>query len=1152
MRRTILCIAVALFTLAAAAQKNTYPNTLLWRISGGQLKGSSYLFGTMHLQDRRIFQFSDSLYHYLEQSEAFATELNVEEMVEFLLASMTQRDTTALLKDVLSEQDYKKVARDLEKNFGVSATNITQREAWLYKRGLKSKLKVKETDMPAVVDFYLYNIARRLGKRVGGIEDMADQQYIIDELYGSFDPQQLLINHTDPKAIERMIRIYMAQDLNQLAALIDGPDTLMRDKILIQRNKKMAHRIDSMGQLRSHFFAIGAAHLPGTDGLIELLQQRGFSVEPVISKKMITPEQYKYTAVKLPWYTYEAQNKAYSVSMPGKGLVHSPDGFTRMNLHMDLGSGIHYFALDMPLSDYDKRIAELSRKAKSKSEVRKVNFKGANALETEMDSAGYYYRVRVVPNGNAAVLLMVGSHKKNLLYSADAEKFYESLQLNTGGANKSFSDWHVYEDRRKAMTVKFPVKPEINKALEESFSATNAEGNWRLTNRSYFDQGNNILYMVIFKETAPGLYIASDEEMFLETKTKLEEKGDVSITRFDTGHYQGHPALWLEGKYVNNQDMRLRSLHVNRGNRSFSLMSIYYLSSDTTAVQHFFDSFRLLDFVPQNWKQRSDPTNTFITSVPAPIEILSNGKDEPGAGKYYVAYDTASGFSFQVVARPLSPYYWATNDSAFFADNLASYMGEGDSLLGSKPVTNGKAHGIEYRISSAGARNIHRIRIFPYRDSSYALLLVAPLPYASEPSYEAFFEQFRFTDYRESKSLFAPKTAKLLADLGSKNAETAEAALEYLGRPAFTSQDLPLLHQALEQLYDDPENDFYYNGIYDKLAEIIIQLNDVNTIKFIREHYSKLTGARELLRPEWIKVLAGFQSQESYETIKKLLQEDKTSWKHTTGLGNALSDSAGLLRILYPALLARISDSAFVPVAVHTSNVLFDSGHLDVSMVAPHRSHFRRYAQRLIADVDSIKSARDYLQLIYFLGHLKDSEAIGQLQQLAGGTTQGIQYQAVRELVEKGRDVPPVALTKLASDAWFRIDLYELLESKGQLSLFPAKYRNQKSLAESQLMNYVMDDAEPEKIEFVREAVVPFQGVRQKFNLFRVYFAGEEGSFSHLGVTGPYPLTGNAIKARATVCSLASPFFDPKAVDAQLKILLQEWEAYLEQESREE
>ena len=204
MRRTILCIAVALFTLAAAAQKNTYPNTLLWRISGGQLKGSSYLFGTMHLQDRRIFQFSDSLYHYLEQSEAFATELNVEEMVEFLLASMTQRDTTALLKDVLSEQDYKKVARDLEKNFGVSATNITQREAWLYKRGLKSKLKVKETDMPAVVDFYLYNIARRLGKRVGGIEDMADQQYIIDELYGSFDPQQLLINHTDPKAIVRI------------------------------------------------------------------------------------------------------------------------------------------------------------------------------------------------------------------------------------------------------------------------------------------------------------------------------------------------------------------------------------------------------------------------------------------------------------------------------------------------------------------------------------------------------------------------------------------------------------------------------------------------------------------------------------------------------------------------------------------------------------------------------------------------------------------------------------------------------------------------------------------------------------------------------------------------------------------------------------
>src|SRR5687768_5618439 len=106
MQRTFLCIAVALFTLTAASQKTSYPNTLLWRVSGGQLKKPSYLFGTMHLQDRRIFQFSDSLYHYLQQSEGFATELNVDDMVQALLASMMQRDTTALLRDVLSEADY--------------------------------------------------------------------------------------------------------------------------------------------------------------------------------------------------------------------------------------------------------------------------------------------------------------------------------------------------------------------------------------------------------------------------------------------------------------------------------------------------------------------------------------------------------------------------------------------------------------------------------------------------------------------------------------------------------------------------------------------------------------------------------------------------------------------------------------------------------------------------------------------------------------------------------------------------------------------------------------------------------------------------------------------------------------------------------------
>jgi hypothetical protein len=499
-----------------------------------------------------------------------------------------------------------------------------------------------------------------------------------------------------------------------------------------------------------------------------------------------------------------------------------------------------------------------------------------------------------------------------------------------------------------------------------------------------------------------------------------------------------------------------------------------------------------------------------------------------------------------------SKKYRAENDSTLFADNLANYLGEGDSLLASEPVRNGKARGMEYRISSAGERNVTRIRVFPYRDSVYALLLVAPLPYVAHPTYDPFFEQFRFNDYSVSKSLYARKTEKLLADLKSEQKDTAEAAIAYLGTATLTKEDLPLLHQALHALYDDPENDFYYNGIYDKLAARIIELNDASTQSYIKANYARLTGRHELLKPEWIKLLGGIYTKESYETIKQLLEQDKTSWKHTTGLANAISDSAELLHMLYPALLQRITDSAFVPVVVRTGNLLFDSARLHASVLAPYRSHINRYADSMVAEVDSVKAASDYYQLIYFLGHLNDGEANAQLLQLAEKASQGILFQTIRELLENNQPLPPAALTKLASDAWYRIDLYELLESKGLLHLFPAKYRNQKSIAESQLMNYVMEDAEPEKMEFVREAVVPFQGVRQKFYLFRVYFSGEEGSFSHLGVTGPYPAAGNTITARATVYGLIIPVFDPKAVDAQLKAYLQEWEAYLKAQSEQD
>src|SRR5688500_10742390 len=113
-----LCTALAVTLLfSAAAQKPSYPNTLLWRISGKGLSKPSYLFGTMHLADRRLFHFSDSLYHYLEKADGYAMEVDPEEIMSALMETLSAPDTSSYLHTGMDKKDFKKVAADLEKQF---------------------------------------------------------------------------------------------------------------------------------------------------------------------------------------------------------------------------------------------------------------------------------------------------------------------------------------------------------------------------------------------------------------------------------------------------------------------------------------------------------------------------------------------------------------------------------------------------------------------------------------------------------------------------------------------------------------------------------------------------------------------------------------------------------------------------------------------------------------------------------------------------------------------------------------------------------------------------------------------------------------------------------------------------------------------------
>ena len=121
-----------LISLNSYGQNTKYPNTLLWRITGNGLDKPSYLFGTMHLQDKRLFNFGDSVYKGLESVEGFAIEIDFKEYLDSMFMSGVRRAE----EEYLAEQKVKLNKKSLNKStdtlfakLGIDKNNLTKKRS---------------------------------------------------------------------------------------------------------------------------------------------------------------------------------------------------------------------------------------------------------------------------------------------------------------------------------------------------------------------------------------------------------------------------------------------------------------------------------------------------------------------------------------------------------------------------------------------------------------------------------------------------------------------------------------------------------------------------------------------------------------------------------------------------------------------------------------------------------------------------------------------------------------------------------------------------------------------------------------------------------------------------------------------------------------
>lgn len=196
------------------------------------------------------------------------------------------------LADLYSPGKYKRVQKALQAKVGPMYMMLTHMKPILLSAMLTEETMGKDSSQ--VLDEYLQTRAKEMGKRTGGIETIAEQLAAMDAIPLKDQADMLYTTvraHGEAKEMDRMLDAYARQDLVVIGKLMKtgGMTDAFSRSLLLERNLVMAKRIDSLMTDSPALFAVGAAHLPGTGGLLALLMAQGLQVQPVQDAASIGP-----------------------------------------------------------------------------------------------------------------------------------------------------------------------------------------------------------------------------------------------------------------------------------------------------------------------------------------------------------------------------------------------------------------------------------------------------------------------------------------------------------------------------------------------------------------------------------------------------------------------------------------------------------------------------------------------------------------------------------------------------------------------------------------------------------------------------------------------------------------------------------------------
>lgn len=1142
IRFVLLFTAFFLAFLGLSAQKpSKRPDyKLLWKISGKDLTAPSYLFGTMHLYDNRVFDFSDSVLLKISECQAFALEVHPDSLMNAVFRLMLENSASSenKFKKLFSKKDYEELDSIVRLRTGYTLDKIKSPAM----AQLMIEKKTGKQDKQTFLDAYLYNLARRQGKIITGLEDAHAHLAVLEMDAPESLREQLIysLEEEDESDIampmtDHLIDMYYKGDVDAIFNFVKGSTISPEyyEKLITDRNMIMVNSI--MKEIHDHstFIAVGAGHLAGDEGVIQLLQKQGYTVKPVTASFTGMAARYTFEEHKEEWYEYVSETGAYAVDMPGKPSSYKlaqSYGIT-FQTYFDIGTPIMYQTAFIPmaniyngqspqyvLNQIESNIVAQGYKKVGKS--KSVTIEGLEAREFGVLYDQNFFRIRIILRGDVVYLLQVGPQEQTA-YLPEADKFLSSFKIKPFNAIRL----KEFSDKKGAFTV------HLSGDVSNSVVNPVAEGGARYELNIFYTSNLSAqeTYLVRYNDFPVGYVSHNDSTYLTETVNSIyaDMKGqDLQTKDVPIDGFKGKEFFFglSQGAYI-------RGRAVLRGNRFYLLIATYENASSST-VNEFIESFRFTAYEPTTLKEFTLPEGITL-KLPEDADTTTTDTD-----KRYKAIDPNSGILYILSCSERGLYDGYADRRSFFKEHWDDQKIETDSLLSNHTIDCAGCIAEEVVISSGRINAKKRVRTIVSGRKQYDLIAYLPDDYKTTPVTEEIFSSLKVTPAEGNWDLFSDKTDLLLNDAISTDSLVRMQALNAIYVHKFKTTDLPKLYKVL--LQPGTQTDKASSLTYGRLLQKLRETHDSTTLVFIKKLYPLLPDST-LSKDNALGVLASLETKQGFQEMLALMKQDQ---KHKFSSYSILyaCDSLALLGNVLPDLMQMESRFNYVDELFDRATTVLTSDVLTADtrsrLISESVATGKRLALQPLASsgMERYEQVRDWNAMASLLAEVPYTDEVRDiLLALHRSGELDIMLTTAVTLLRNQNSVPRKDLEKIAADPQYRVALYDQLKNANKEQLFPTKYLMQEKFAEGALWQYVYDydDEMPAQIVSLGSREVMYQGEKQKVYVFK-YRLYEEGEW-YLGLSGPYSMRKGEVVSQGELLATSNAPLSSKTMKESVR-----------------